>query len=128
MPTPSWSVVSITTDRCDEGSNHPLPPKPAVAYPAPPTHAVVFSTYTHRHLHLQPQVKARHGSASSASDGHPILAPAEPVQEPASEDDGALSETLPDAQDADEACGEPLAAAWTPSPPSSFEFFFHKKI
>ena len=134
-PTPSWSVVNITTDRCEKGSNHPLPPKPAVAYPAPPTHAVVFSTYTHRHLHLQPQVKARHGSASSASDGHAMQEHAvqepmqhQPVQETPSDDDGALPENVPHAQDADEACGEPLAAAWTPSPPSSFEFFFHKKI
>ena len=79
-------------------------------------------------------MKARHGSASSASDGHAMQEPAvqepvqQPVQEPASDDNGALPETVPNAQDADEACGEPLAAAWTPSPPSSFEFFSHKKI
>ena len=41
----------------------------------------------------------------------------EPVAEPASDDDGALPETVINAQDADEACVEPLAAAWTPSPP-----------
>ena len=80
-------------------------------------------------------MKARHGSASSASDGHAMQEHAvqepmqhQPVQETPSDDDGALPENVPHAQDADEACGEPLAAAWTPSPPSSFEFFFHTKI